>query len=148
MKWIHATHDVASMIGENLRQADRNEVLLSHGVSGEEATFDSYIHSQICQAIEGDNGLPVGITGVVDNRIWLLGTEELTATKSHRWQLSLHGREWVNHCLEFTGKPIGNHVYSKNRMSIRWLKHLGFTVNDPEPFGPWGSPFCEFWREA
>jgi len=148
MKWIHATSCIAYEVGEQLRQEDRNEVLLSHGMNPKEAVFESYIQSQICQAIEGDNGNPVGLTGVVENKIWLLGTEELTATKSHRWQLSLHGREWVDHCLDFVGKPIGNHVYSKNKMSIRWLKHLGFTVHDPEPFGPWDALFCPFWREA
>tara|TARA_R100000781_G_C4081208_1_gene127809 strand:- start:3495 stop:3941 length:447 start_codon:yes stop_codon:yes gene_type:complete len=146
MKWIKATSSIASEVGENLRRQDVNEVLMSHGMTGHQAVMESFKQSSICQAIEGDDGDPVGLTGVVDNRIWLLGTDKLTATKNHRWQLCLYGREWVEHCLESVGKPIGNYVYSENKKSIRWLKHLGFIIYEPEPFGPWDSMFCPFWR--
>jgi hypothetical protein len=44
------------------------------------------------------------------------------------------------------GKPIGNHVYAKNRMSIRWLKWLGFELGVAEPFGPSAALFHPFWR--
>lgn len=147
MRWIQADEDVAMEIGLNIRDQDETEVRLSHGISGLEAVLDSYIESDICMAIEGDNGLPVGITGVCGDRIWLLGTYGLTATKNHRRELCLYGREWVDYCLEQTGGPIGNHVYSKNTASIRWLKFLGFTVEHPEPFGPSAALFCPFWRE-
>jgi hypothetical protein len=148
MRWIPANEEVAFAVGFALRQQDREEVKLSHGMDGLEAVLDSYIQSDVCQAIEGDNGNPVALTGVCGDRIWLLGTDELTATRSHRWQLCLHGREWVEYCLEVVGKPIGNHVYAKNRCSIKWLKHLGFTVEHPEPFGPSAALFCPFWRSV
>lgn len=147
MRWIQADEDVAMEIGLNIREQDEIEVRLSHGVSGLEAVLDSYIESDTCMAIEGDNGLPVGITGVCGDRIWLLGTYALTASKNHRRELCLYGREWVDYCLEQTGGPIGNHVYSKNTASIRWLKFLGFTVEHPEPHGPSAALFCPFWRE-
>jgi hypothetical protein len=147
MRWIQADEDVAMDIGLNIREQDELEVRLSHGMSGLEAVLDSYIESDICMAIEGDNGQPVGITGVCGDRIWLLGTYALTATKNHRRELCIYGREWVDYCLEETGGPIGNHVYSKNTASIRWLKFLGFTVEHPEPYGPSAALFCPFWRE-
>ena len=146
MRWIEPDVNMATEIGLNLREQDRIEVQLSHGIGGLHAVLGSYRQSRVCMAIEGDDGTPVGMTGVAGDRIWLLGTEGLTATKSHRWQLCLHGREWVEHCLEVVGCPIGNHVYAKNRQAIRWLKHLGFTVEHPEPIGPSLSLFCPFWR--
>ncbi len=147
MRWIQATADVCMEVGHNLRKEDEIEVHLSHGMSGLNAVMESYVHSDIIQAIEGDSGNPVGLTGVVGDQIWLLGTEELTATKHHRWQLCVYGREWVDYCLEMVGAPIGNHVYSKNRLSIRWLKHIGFTVEKPVAYGVAGALFCPFRRE-
>ncbi|MFZ9569093.1 MAG: hypothetical protein ACO28M_04535 [Vulcanococcus sp.] len=147
MKWVRADEEIAMEIGLNLRTQDQHEVMLSHGVTGLEAVLESYLQSDICQAIEGDDGVPVGITGVCDDRIWLLGTYGLTATKSHRYQLCLHGREWVDYCLEEAGGFLRNMVYSKNTGSIRWLKHLGFAVEEPQPFGPSAALFCPFWRK-
>ena len=80
-------------------------------------------------------------TGVCGDRIG--GTPGLTESKSHRWQLAVHGREWVKHCLEVVGTPIGNHVY-KNRAAVRWLKQLGLQ-NRQSPTAL-GAPFCRFWR--
>lgn len=148
MRWIEATEEVAMEIGLHLREQDCDEVMLSHGMQPLEAVIDSYLGSSICKAIEGDDGRPVGITGVCEDRIWLLGTYSLTATKNHRRMLCKHGREWVDYCLKEVGRPIGNYVYSKNRMAIRWLLHLGFTVESPRPFGPSSALFCPFWRSV
>ena len=148
MRWIKAEPGDMYVIGENLREQDKTEVRLSHGLSPVEACIESYIHSNVIQAIEGDDGDPVGITGLVDNYIWLLGTDKLTATKNHRWQLCVHGREWVEYCLDMAGGMIENYVYSENKLSIRWLKHLGFNIEEPKPYGVADQMFCHFWRKA
>ena len=135
-------------IGENLREQDKTEVRFSHGLEPVEACLKSYIYSDVIQAIEGDDGEPIGITGLVGNHIWLLGTDKLTATKNHRWQLCLHGREWVEYCLDMAGGMIENYVYSENKLSIRWLKHLGFIIEEPKPYGVEDQMFCHFWRKA
>lgn len=148
MRWIKATEQRAIEVGLNLRQQDVTEVLLSDGMAPVEACMMSYRNSSVVQAIEGDNGRCVALTGITGNRIWLLGTEELVATKNHRLQLCRHGGEWVEFCLDSAGGYLENMVYSKNKRSIRWLKHLGFTVAQPEPYGPGLALFCPFWRYA
>ena len=148
MRWIKAEPGDMYVIGENLREQDKNEVLFSHGLSPVEACLRSYRDSQVIQAIEGDEGDPVGITGLTQNYIWLLGTDKLTATKNHRWQLCIHGREWVEYCIDRAGGMIENYVYSENKESIRWLKHLGFNIGEPEPYGVAEKMFCHFWRKA
>lgn len=39
---------------------------------------------------------------------------------------------------------LENRVDVRNRASIRWLRWLGFTIHDPEPWGPMGLPFHKF----
>lgn len=148
MEWAYPSAERVERIARDLRPQDELEVWLSHGMFGYDALMESYYESTFCRVIMSDRYAPVGVTGVVQDRIWLLGTPELTRTKSHRWQLATHGREWVKHCIDVVGGPIGNHVYSENRVAVRWLKHLGFVVEEPKPFGPKDAMFCKFWRAA
>jgi hypothetical protein len=148
MRWAEATEERVLRVGMNLREEDKTEVWLSHQATPMEAVMDSWAESDICRCIETDDGVPVGLTGLNGSRIWLLGTAELTATKTRRLQLCKEGRGWVEHCLEVAGMAIGNDVYFKNKASIRWLKHLGFNVAQPRPMGHSAALFCEFWRAA
>lgn len=147
MEWAYASASRVEHVARNVRRQDELEVYLSHGVSGYEAVMESFMDSTICRVILADDYDPVGVTGVCQDRIWLLGTPELVNTKSHRWQLAVHGREWVKYCADVVGKRIGNYAYSENNAALRWLKHLGFTVEDPRPFGLHKEMFCEFWME-
>ena len=148
MEWAYPSTERVEKIAQNLRPEDELEVWLSDGVLGYDAVMESYYESTIARVILGDNYEPVGITGVCGDRIWLLGTTGLTQSKSHRWQLATHGREWVKHCIDVVGGPIGNHVYAKNRPAVRWLQHLGFVVEPSKPYGVEGAPFRRFWRSA
>jgi hypothetical protein len=146
MRWTDATDERAYYIASNLRKEDQEEVWLSHRVAGPEAVLESWAASDICRCIETSDGEPVGLTGLTGDRIWLLGTAALTATRSRRLQLCIEGRGWVEHCLERVGGPIGNDVYAKNRTSVRWLRFLGFEVEPPRPIGHSGALFSRFWR--
>lgn len=42
---------------------------------------------------------------------------------------------------------LRNVVYAENTSAIRWLKWMGFKMQDPRPFGPLNKPFRQFeWR--
>lgn len=146
MRWADPTEERAYYIANHLRAEDELEVWLSDRVHGPEAVLESWAGSDLCRAIETEDGIPCGLTGVTGDRIWLLGTADLTATRTRRMQLCIEGREWVQHCLDRVGGPIGNLVYAKNRRSIRWLQRLGFTVEAPRPIGLSAALFCPFWR--
>lgn len=147
MEWImEPSASDAVAIANNLRPADATEVMLSHGMCPFEAVKSSFRESDVCRGIASDEGVPVGLCGVVGHRIWMLGTPDLTATRRGRWQLIVEGRKWVDSCFEEVGGPLFNQVYSKNTESIRWLKMLGFTVDIPKPIGKSGALFCDFWR--
>lgn len=145
MKWAYPTEARVHAVGRNLRKADCDEVWLSHRMEGLDAVLTSWRESKVCRCMTTENDEVVGITGLVGNRIWMLGTDNLIATRQNRVQLCINGRDWVKHCLSAAGMAIGNDVYSKNTDSIRWLKHLGFEVAKPRPMGHSGALFCEFW---
>ena len=146
MDLVEATEELAYYVANHIREEDATEVWLSHHVPGPEAVLASWKESTICAAIITEDGTPAGLTGVVGDRIWMLGTDALTATKERRLHLCTKGRGWVQHCLETVGAPIGNYVYAKNRRSIRWLRFLGFEVGVPQPYGPSAALFRPFWR--
>jgi hypothetical protein len=148
MKWASPTEERAKYVARHLRKEDATEVWLSNRIPGPEAVMTSWAGSEICRCIESDDGEPLALTGVYGDRIWLLGTDGLTATRERRLQLCCDGRDWVDYCLELVGRPIGNDVYASNRRSIRWLRHLGFEIESPRPVGPSGALFSRFWREA
>lgn len=149
MNWAEPTVARVRHIAENLRRQDEREVFFSHGVTGEFAVIESWKKSAICRCIDGDQGQPVGICGVRDARsIWLLGTEELLATASHRHQFIRGGRQWVDELMADGHTLLENWALASNTASLRWLEHLGFTVDTPEPIGQSLALFCHFWRAA
>lgn len=147
LKWAEVTPEFVLEVATHLREEDQEEVMLSDQVTGFEACTQSWAMADICNGIATDDGTPVGLCGLNGDRIWLLGTPELTATKKRRLQLCREGRGWVEHCVKSAGRRIGNDVYSKNFESIKWLKALGFTVEEPRPIGHSGALFRAFWRE-
>ena len=148
MKWAEPTPARVQRIARLLRYQDRLEVLYSDRQSGEQAVFESWKNSSICRCIDGDDGKAVGICGLNGTRIWLLATDELVATESHRRQLIRHGKVWVEALLDSGHYYLENWALASNTTTLRWLKHLGFRIDTPAPLGHSGMLFCHFWRAA
>lgn len=146
MKWAQPTDTRVQYIAANLRRQDALEVAYSDGITPEFAVVDSWKKSAICRCIDGDNGEPVGICGVNGTRIWLLATDGLLATASHRRQFIRGGRRWVDELMADGRQLLENWALASNRETLRWLEHLGFTVDTPEPRGRSLQLFCHFWR--
>lgn len=137
---VRPTPERVERVARNLRASDCAEVFAAERRSGYEGAMAAWRDSDICCVIEGDDGEPVGLCGVNGHYIWMLGTDELTATASHRRQLARGAKRWitavVQHKLETTGQCLlHNWVCARNLESVRWLQSLGFTVDHPEPFG-------------
>ena len=91
MRFVKPTKEMAIDIGLGLRAEDELEVRLSHNVDPITAVLESFINSDICDALEGDDGTPVGMCGVARQQVWLLGTDDLTINKSHKKFLCIKG---------------------------------------------------------
>lgn len=134
-----------------LRATDRREVQASDGLGAREALWRSWKASSTRHGIVGDDDELVGACGVCPDagagEIWLLASDGLLATPSHRRQFLRGGRAWVNELLG-DWKLLHNWVYAANTQSVEWLRFLGFTVHPAEPHGPYAQLFRYFCRRA
>ena len=83
--------------------------------------------------LEGDTGSP-----------WMLGTP----------LLDQHARVLVRKTPEYIDRMLGafphllNYVHAGNATSVRWLRRLGFTLAEPQPYGARGELFHQFEMRA
>jgi len=124
-------------IARRMRQADRDEIAAASGRSPAAAlAFSLRKSSQAWTAVI--DGRPEVMFGVADLNIlagigapWLLGTDSVERNyrqfvrRSVSWRDQLLGRYPV----------LRNFVDDRNKVSIRWLRWLGFKFSDPIMFG-------------
>ena len=143
MRWALATEDQACAVARALRPCDVHELQMAGYQYPEQECMMSYFHTPGARAILGDDGEPVGLFGLGGGIIWMLGTEGLTATPSHRSQLARGAKAWVEQ-LRRDRVEASNWAFSANATGIRWLVSLGFRVHKPEPHGPYKMLFRYF----
>jgi N-acetylglutamate synthase-like GNAT family acetyltransferase len=138
-----ATFNDAAYIGTHLRKADVVELLLSRpGVAPAATVMQSFRGSTMCRVL--DDGGPVLIYGVYPTALpdvavpWMVATDRISKVR----------RYFVEHCKHEVDEMMAgcrrlyNRVHRDNRISINWLKWLGFTVADGD------GEFLDFWKEV
>ena len=130
---------------ENLRKQDRNEILASHGP----LAFDAL--RKVCE--DGDtsvgeiDGKVICMFGVAPMSLatgggipWLVSTDDLP-----RYAKSFMERNkaWIEEKLAVYGY-LQNYVDKRNTVSKRWLRWLGFQLEEPKPYGVNKLPFHRF----
>lgn len=141
-----ATDDDAISLAPRLRAADIIEIDQASGRTPENALRRSVEVTDVPVAVTLDGQVEL-IFGVHTTSLmsragapWLLGSDEVDN----------HPRRFLRASKEFVDvwrkdyTLLHNYVYHGHERSILWLKWLGFTLHDPEPFGPWGSMFHKF----
>ena len=143
------TPEAIQFIAENMREADRIEVWASNRHTPLEALEISMRRSKKSLIVYGD-GIPLTALGIVlrgflsDVGIpWLLSTEQAL---KHRKQFLKLSPPVIEEMLDICPKLI-NYVHAENKLSIRWLKWLGFTIDDPTPLKTTGELFHKFHME-
>ncbi len=147
LTYRQATLADAEHVGSHLRLQDYIEAYLqSHGKEPVDAVKESHRASAVVLAACLDER-PIAVFGLskVDDSIaspWLMATNE--ADRFPKEMVGL-GRQFVGAWLH-DFDCLTNYVHADNAKSIRWLKHLGFTVLLPQPIGHMGAPFCLFFQ--
>lgn len=140
------TRDSLEYIADNVRDADRLEVMYSHGVDPLTAIVGASGESSLSSVAMCD-GVPVAVFGMVKlgglfeyGSPWLIGTDQLFTLKR---EFLTYTRQGVDQMLRMCPSLI-NYVHCENVKSIRWLKSMGFEFDDPAPYGVAGEPFNRF----
>jgi len=146
VKFVEPTVELIELIASDMRQADVDEIWASHHSTPIEALMSGWELSGY-SVIVTVNDEPCVMLGVVVNdllsgigSVWLLGTDN--ALKHKRCFLTLVPDvidEMLNIC-----PMLYNHVHFKNIVSIKWLKRVGFTFDEPAPHGLDNELFYKF----
>ena len=138
---------MVSIVADTMRQADIDEVAASHGHAPLKALQAGLKVSDFVVAVVIDDD-PVAIFGLSKcNPItgsgvpWLLSSE---SALKHKREFLLQSPKVIEQMLEIC-PYLFNFVHIENRTSIRWLRWLGFAIEDPQPFGKKRQMFHRFY---
>lgn len=147
---IRPTPEGVRYIAETMREDDKAEILLASGESPIEA-LEAGVEMSDYIAMAVINGTPCSIFGLVVKNLlcgsgvpWLLSSE---AVLSHKRQFLLQSQSVLSSMLDVCSELM-NYVHVDNGFSIRWLQRIGFTLEDPEPYGVSGALFHKFYMRA
>lgn len=148
---IPATDEHAVELAPNMREADQKEIWASSRMLPLEALRRSMDVS------------PAPMTGLVDGEVvcmfgigqaslvntgngvpWLLASGKMNRHARAFFKLS---REYIESAKKDYHLLV-NRVDARNKASIRWLRWLGFTLDEPRPFGYDDIPFHLFYFMA
>lgn len=146
LTYREATEADAVFVARHMRAADVAEVRAA-GRDPECAMIEGLRVSDIAVTVVSPAGNPMVIYGIAPGcrltglgRPWLLGTDEAMQFKRN---FIVDGRNVIIKMLSLYYK-LENYVHVDNRVSVRWLKMLGFKMDDPFKFGVNGEMFMRF----
>jgi hypothetical protein len=130
-----------------MREADRVEVRASHGHSPVEALLRGVEVSDMVETVVDEDGTPFAILGVAprcrltgNGAPWLLGTDDVV--KNRRAMVQDAGP--VLDRMMNLYPSLENYVHCDNRISVRWLKSIGFKFDEPVVIPYSGEKFMRF----
>lgn len=131
-----------------MRDADRREVMASHGHTPE-AAINYAVNSSSFTAVGVIAGDICCVFGVASHSIlggkgspWLLGTDGIV---KHYRSFLPYSRLVVADMTKVC-PVLENYVHVENKVSINWLRWLGFSFDPPAPYGSAGQLFQRFYK--
>ena len=130
-----------------IRESDRQEIWAAGHLLPEQALVFCLQNSEASYTVRID-GYIIMMFGVSSTSIggapWMLATPDLEGYAVKFYHTT---REAIEIMLEQYGY-LENYVDARNIKSIRWLKWLGFTIHDAQPYGIDRLPFRRFSMKA
>ena len=133
----------AEYLADHLRPGDLREIA-ALGVSPRTAVVESVRSSDYVYTAVSE-GRVLMIFGVSDRifsaspaSVWALGTPECSGFKREMLRV---GRSFIHGMLRIFPE-MENWCDARYSESVRFVRHLGFTVDDPVEWGAHGEPFC------
>lgn len=149
IQFVRPTVEMVEAIAADMRVADVDEVWASNHHTPIEALMKGWQQSDFV-AVAVYHGEPLVMLGLVKRDvltgtglIWMLGSN---AALKYRRDFFTKTPPMIDEMLTICPR-LCNMVHNKNRDSIRWLRWLGFTIEDPVPHGPDNELFHKFHKE-
>lgn len=137
----------AGYIGENLREADREEIKAMMTGDPADIVIRSALASTVGWIMLDRDGDPVGILGAAPQGVAGVGVPWLVGTPDIQKEYIALARQTVPHVdIMLEAFPVlTNHVDARNNMSLDWLLWAGFDLIDANTnYGPEGRLFLQF----
>lgn len=146
-----ATVEDCRLLGDTLRQADRDEIAAMSGNHPNLVLLTGVLAGKAWTAVDRRDGEIILMFGTGEGqfpgtgRVWMLASDKLE-DPAIAFALGRNSREWVSRMNE-DYPALYNFVDARNAVHIRWLQWCGFTfINKHERFGAARVPFYEFVR--
>jgi hypothetical protein len=137
VEFVKPTEAAIQLIAADMRNADVAEVWASHHHTPLDALMKGWVLSDLSVIVECD-GVPCTMLGlVVENLMTGAGTPWLLSSNhalKYKREFLLQSPPVIEQMLDVCPR-LSNYVHVDNRVSIRWLKWLGFTIETPGPIG-------------
>jgi len=141
------TPEDIAFLAANMRHADIAEIQAAGDTRNLfDVVRDGVADSALCVAVESCGEL-LCIGGAAGRSLmsskgvaWMLCTK---AIEKHNRLFLLHGRDCVR-VLLLRYAMLENYIDARNIKSIRWLKKMGFAIQEPMPHPISGRMFCRF----
>lgn len=145
---VELTDDALEHVASNLKAADREEVYATVGhCRYADALRLSVILADSVRVAVSAYGEPVALLGVQTvSLIHNTGAPWLMTTRTgprHARALMTLGQQYTAAMLEKYNE-LENYVDARHTESVAWLQRLGYTLDKPQPYGPFGLPFHRF----
>ena len=134
-------------VARHMRQSDADEIRFSVNKSPGKGLRDSVEVSEYSGTVLDSDNVPLltfglapicKLTGV--GAPWLLGTDE---SLKHKRSFIADGRDIIGRMLKVYPN-LQNYVYVENEVSVRWLKAMGFTMDESVVLPQSGKEFMKF----
>ena len=148
IEFLPSTDEAVEFIADNMRPADVAEVWASSSLTPLEALRESLKISEF-STVAWINGTPCVIFGLVirdilsgDGVPWMLGANQVL---DHKRDILRHTPRAIEDMLAICPKLV-NYVHAENAFSIRLIKWLGFTLDEPCEYGTKNELFHRFYQ--
>lgn len=146
VNFVKPNDEIIKYIADNMRAADALEVWEMSRHTPLQSIQEGLAISKY-STVAVINDIPCAVFGlaVVDILTgtgvpWLLGTDY--AVKQHRVFLN-HTKQGLSQMLNVCPN-LFNYVHAENKISVRWLKYMGFNIEKELPIGMDGAMFHKF----
>lgn len=150
IEFVRPTVEMVESIAVDMRQADADEVWASNHHTPLESMMKGWEASDFSTVAMCD-GEPLVMIGLVrrdvlsgSGVVWMLGANRAMKYKKEFFRQT---KPVIDEMLTICPR-LCNMVHGKNTSSVQWLKWLGFTIDDPIPYGPDGELFHRFYLEG